>query len=384
MGPKPIEIFRPGNHTATNGKRLEFSEDMMAASAAAYDPGLHEAPIVVGHPKSDAPAYGWISGVSYAEGSMTAQPHQVNPDFAEQVRSGAFKKVSASFYPPNSESNPVPGVYYLRHVGFLGAQPPALKGLKQVNFADGDADIVTIEFGEYEDRTVARMFRRLREFILAKHGQEDADNTLPGYEIDLLAEEAGKNDDPAYAEPDPAPINLPNPTDEDEDMDKDAAARAAELEQREDALKQREAQFAEQAAAAHRARIDEFVSGLVDAGKVPPLRKAAMVAFMETLQDGDDSVIEFAEAGEDGKAVTVKKSQLQLFKDMAAAMPAIVSFGEVEGDEDPATIPSQIDVPNGYSVDRDRQRLHEEALAYAERHDIPYIDAAARVEQMRG
>jgi len=385
MAPTPIEIFRPGKHTATNGSRLEFTEDMLEASAAAYDPDVHEAPIVVGHPANDAPAYGWISGVSYAEGSLTAMPYQVNASFAEQVKRGAYKKVSASFYAPDSDANPVPGVYYLRHVGFLGAQPPALKGLRRVEFAGGDDGVVTVEFGEYEDRVVARMFRRLREFILAKHGQEDADTILPGYEIDLLAEEAGRTDAPAYAERTPAPPTPAASKQEDDDMTNaaEAAARAAELDEREAAIRQREAEFAERDATTRRTQIADFVSGLVEKGQVPALRKPAMVAFMETLRDGAEGAVEFAEAGDDGKEVPVKKSQLQLFKDMVAAMPALVSFGEVEGDEQPATIASAVVAPTGYTVDRDRQALHEEALAYAEQHNIPYIDAAMRVELRR-
>ena len=43
---------------------------------------------------------------------------------------GLYKKVSASFYSPDSKINPEPGKWSLRHVALLGAQPPAIKGLK--------------------------------------------------------------------------------------------------------------------------------------------------------------------------------------------------------------------------------------------------------------
>ena len=61
------------------------------------------------------------------------------------VAAGAFKKISASFYSPSSPQNPVPGVYYLRHVGFLGAQPPAVKGLRNPAFADGEDGVISFE-----------------------------------------------------------------------------------------------------------------------------------------------------------------------------------------------------------------------------------------------
>ncbi len=142
---KPLHIFKPGRHTAMSGAVLAFSESDLAASAAAYDPALHEAPIVVGHPVLDAPAYGWVKSVSFAADGLQAEPHQVDAAFAEMVAAGRFKKISASFFPPDAPSNPVPGVYYLRHVGFLGAQPPAVKGLRAPSFAEGEG-AVTLEF----------------------------------------------------------------------------------------------------------------------------------------------------------------------------------------------------------------------------------------------
>ena len=132
---KPIQIFKPGRHTAMSGAVLEFSAADLAASAAAYDPAKHEAPIVVGHPTLDAPAYGWIKGLAYADSALDAQPDQVDAAFAEMVAAGRFKKISASFYAPDAPGNPVPGVYYLRHVGFLGAAAPAVKGLRAPSFA---------------------------------------------------------------------------------------------------------------------------------------------------------------------------------------------------------------------------------------------------------
>lgn len=57
---KHLHIFKPGRQTAMSGVTLDFSESDLEASARAYDPAKHEAPIVIGHPKHDAPAYGWV------------------------------------------------------------------------------------------------------------------------------------------------------------------------------------------------------------------------------------------------------------------------------------------------------------------------------------
>jgi hypothetical protein len=145
---KTLEIFRAGSHTAMSGQTLEFTEEALRATAAAYDPSIHEAPLVVGHPKHDAPAFGWIDAVIANGQSLAAEPVQVEPTFKEWVDQGRYKKISASFYDPKSPQNPVPGVYYLRHVGFLGAMPPAIKGMKPIELAEGEEGIITIEFGE--------------------------------------------------------------------------------------------------------------------------------------------------------------------------------------------------------------------------------------------
>ena len=67
---KPLHISRAGRHTASCGTALDFDETTLQASAAAYDPAVHEAPIVVGHPRDNGPAFGWIKGLSFDEGNL--------------------------------------------------------------------------------------------------------------------------------------------------------------------------------------------------------------------------------------------------------------------------------------------------------------------------
>lgn len=72
---KIIEIFRTGRQTASSGEALSFTEADLKASASAYDPTLHEAPIVVGHPRGNSPAYGWIKSISFLPaGTLTHPP----------------------------------------------------------------------------------------------------------------------------------------------------------------------------------------------------------------------------------------------------------------------------------------------------------------------
>lgn len=143
---KPFEIFRTGTHTSLNGQTREFSESDLDTIAGSYNPAEHEAPIVIGHPELNAPAYGWIDKLRRVGDRLIAFPKQVSNQFSELVKSGAFKKRSISITPDLK----------LNHVGFLGAAAPAVKGLKDVEFSENQNEInyasfELSEFDEYEE-----------------------------------------------------------------------------------------------------------------------------------------------------------------------------------------------------------------------------------------
>lgn len=325
----PIEIFRPGAHTAMSGEALAFSADDLAATAAAYDPSLHEAPIVVGHPRHDAPAYGWVGTLAVQEGALAATPVQVDPAFAELVGAGRFKKVSASFYRPDAPGNPKPGVWYLRHVGFLGAQPPAVKGLRPVAFSDSDEDTVTVDLAEPGDlswaiRIIAEALRGLRDRLVEQDGAEKADAVLPSWRLEDLVQIAGRIQPPvtpAFSEAiNLEPKLMPDPDrsaldDERRQLDEDRQRFAAE-----------QAAFAEARRAARRADHEGFVDRLVAEGRIAPGLKPGLVAFMDRL-DADQAV-----AFGEGQA---EQTPLAWFRGLLAQSGKIVEFGEAApaGDE---------------------------------------------------
>lgn len=366
-----------------NGEALSFGEAELQATAGAYDPALHEAPIVVGHPQADAPAYGWIAGLAFADGKLTATPSQIAPEFAELVGAGRFKKVSASFYKPDAAANPKPGAFYLRHVGFLGAQPPAVKGLKPIEFADGEDGTVTVEFGDYIDRSMARVLRRLRDFIIEKFSLEDADEALPSWEVESIQEEALQ---PEPAKPEPAFAEPAKPSKEDSVTDKELADREAALKEREEKAVKDAAEFAErekkQAAAERKLAEGDagiFLDGLTAEGRFPPGHRDAMASFMAGLDDAGDA-LEFGE-GEDGKPV--KLSQRGYVKAFLKSMPKQIEFAEVSGGANRHdAAPADFAVPEGFSVDPAQMAQHREALAFMEKHDgVTYIDAAKAVSR---
>lgn len=131
-----IEIFRAGNHVSDSGESYAFTPNDIAGMASSYNPDLREAPLTLGHPKNDLPAYGWVKELQApGDGRLLMKASHVDPQFAQMVQERRFAKRSASFYPPKHPSNPAPGKWYLRHVAWLGAQQPAIAGMKDIQSA---------------------------------------------------------------------------------------------------------------------------------------------------------------------------------------------------------------------------------------------------------
>ena len=149
MTSKLFNIFRAGTFTAMKGQQMAFSEGDLQKMVAAYDPKRRPAPLVLGHPEDDQPAMGQVQKLFFKEGRLYAQA-MVGAALEQLVKDRRFANISASFLTPFADDNPTPGAYYLKHVGFLGAHPPAVKGLEPLKFAARDDGVC---FGEAESIT---------------------------------------------------------------------------------------------------------------------------------------------------------------------------------------------------------------------------------------
>ena len=133
---KDIHIFSPGTQTSAQGVTREFTKKDLKEIADTYNPGVHEAPIRIGHEDNDkVPSWGWVKGVKLKGSDLYAEV-EFSPLMEEFVDNKLYTKVSASFYSPESKINPEPGNWSLRHVAMLGAQPPAVKGLKGFAYSE--------------------------------------------------------------------------------------------------------------------------------------------------------------------------------------------------------------------------------------------------------
>lgn len=330
--PDSIEIFRAGRHIDDQGVARDFTQADLDAIAAGYDPALHEAPLTVGHPQHDRPAYGWVAGVQAGGGRLSITPRDAEPQFAEMVIQRRFPKRSAAFYPPEHPKNPTPGRWYLRHVGFLGAQPPAVPGLKEITAQFADDAAGTVCFSEAD--TVG--------------------GPQPTQEHRIMTEE----EKAALARAEKA-----------EGEAKAAAERAATAEAKAKAASDQLAQFAEQQRTQRHASHVAFCEGLAaaegeHAGKLLPKDVQVAAAALDLLADAQP--VEFAEGD------TVRKvSPVEWLKQHMAGRVPVVQFGEFA--------PGNAGADTRSADNLSDAEIDKRAKAYAANHNVSYAEALGAV-----
>jgi len=328
--PVGIEVFRAGTRTADDGSVHTITAADLVASAAAYDPNVHEAPHTVGHPKHNAPAYGWIERFAVQDGVLQiAANKQVEPQFAEMVAAGRVKKRSISFYHPNDPSNPKPGIWYPRHVAWLGAQPPSVKGLKDVNFSEDDAAGAVCFSEPVIPVTTTPVTPQEPDDM-----NEELQKQLAKAQADLKAAQ-----DAAVA----------------------AQADAATHKKAADAAQAQATSFAEKARTERHAGFVSFAEAQVSAGKLLPKDKDMAVATLQAL--ADSAPLEFAEGD-----TTRKVSPAQWLQDLISrALPAI-SFGEFA----PGNVTQ---IQPGAARGKTDAEIDQAADAYMRQHKVDYAEA---------
>jgi hypothetical protein len=125
---------------------------------------------VIGHPEHDAPAFGWVAALRRAGDTLQAKLRQVAPQLEALVGQGQFKKRSVAFY------RTATGLA-LRHLGFLGAMPPEVKGLRDLQlceFRDSGA-FVGFEFQDFGMDGAGLTIRKLIEAIAAERNMSFAE-----------------------------------------------------------------------------------------------------------------------------------------------------------------------------------------------------------------
>jgi hypothetical protein len=201
MIPK-IAIFRAGCHRDSRGVERCYSvADLDRMAAGVTDPIPH----VITHKELYSPFSYARSPLVWREGDLLyADAVEPQAEFAAMV---ADKRLfSRSIRVAHTPEGP-----RIQHIAWLGAEPPAVEGLPPVDYAAGGevVDFAAPEEQAMQAVTLSTMMRRMREFLIAKFGVEEADKVMPEYDLrDLdrysqtLLEETRNPDAPAsYSAP---------------------------------------------------------------------------------------------------------------------------------------------------------------------------------------
>lgn len=297
-----IPVFRTGTHTDSNGNTRIWGENDLDSIVSKYDPSHHEAPIVIGHPKDNSPAWGWIESLKREGDILLAKPKNLINEFVDMLKKGMFKKRSISIYPDGT----------LRHIGFLGAIPPSVKGLPDINFKGGEK-YTSIEFEENlqanrKEAKIMKFFEWLKSLAQKEGVQlEDLPATFSEADLKTAAEKAAK-----------------------EEREK-AAAEFTEAQKKKDTeYAEREKKLKDAEVAAKKKAISDFCEGLKKKGiLIPAMEKLGMgiTSFMEQIAT-IETTIEF---GEDGKKE--KQTPLKFMQSFLTHLPKAIEFREVAGND---------------------------------------------------
>ena len=414
-----IEIFKAGKHTSSNGVTATYGVDFIQAVADNYNAnvGTHLAPLTLGHkPKSGDPAQAWFKSLRVNGDILEGELQDVNPEFSTTK----YKKVSSSFFLPDSPSNPTPGYPNLRHVAALGAETPAVAGLRNIEFSEDSTGVVEFSDGL---STQVGLFRSIREWIVSKFGTEEADKAVPAAEVEWLNTldvieqiddaveqttgtdstaapmEAAVEDDQAegaaVAEGDGAAASTaattitttttittsaassaatadssPESAAPAADFTADQAAHGtADFAAREAALAAREAEFAAREAAIKDAECMSFCEGLVSAGQLRPCDKDNAKKILASLYEVQGSV-DFSEA-------TIPLADA--FKQFLKGLPQLVEFGEVAAEDYAPTSPvAEFVAAPGYEVDARHLAEYSRLSRVAQERGISLAEAVAQ------
>ena len=134
-------IMVPGAYPIAEGRNVTFAEVDLRMMQTAYNelkPQRH-APLVVGHPEDDRPSHGYIDSLKLIDDKhLIGYGHEMSHGLHSGLREGLYRRYGAQFFAPDNPKNPVPGIWFLKHLGFIGPEPPVYRGelTTEVKFAE--------------------------------------------------------------------------------------------------------------------------------------------------------------------------------------------------------------------------------------------------------
>lgn len=311
------EIFRTGKHIASNGQEVNVTEKDLDEIVSNFSDKNPDVPIVIGHPKTNNPAYGWVDKLKREGDKLYACYKDVASEFEEWVKDGRYKTRSISL-----KDN------VLRHIGWLGAKPPAIKGLEAYQFEE---DENALSFSEdFKFTTIAQVLSNLRDFLIEKYGTEIADSVVANWRIEDLKQIDTKTEDEirAFCE---AIINPPEPDEQNEYSEPDP---------RDTVISELKQKLEQERADKRRSEHVQFAENAVLNGNITPAQKAFVTDFMEVCYSQGE--YEFSEGDE--------KSVNKRFKDFINSLKQVDFSETATGKKVELSTGEIVDFSDGVSI----------------------------------
>ena len=345
-----IDVCRAGTWRDLQGRDVRLDEDRLdriVAAHAAADP----APVVVGHPETDAPAYAWIDGLRRVGDRLQARLRDIAPAFREAVEAGRYAGRSIALQGDT-----------LRHLGFLGGRAPAVPGLAPTRFAAAPETVVAFA----EDDPV----------VVDDSEAGSPDETAPSHPDPLRTQGPTADEDGTGLVPLSAPAGRGG-----DDDNAALAEREAALAAREAALCAREAAAA---AGDRRREAEAALAPYVEAGRVLPAERAGLAALHAALREphagneGTDGVVAtIAFASPSGSEVRMQPAAI--LERFIEGLPRRVDYRTLAGGPVPGLAGAQEDT----GEDSERIAAEARALMAAEAERGLALTPAEAVDQAR-
>ena len=397
---KWCEIFRAGTHIDHNGKKVTVTTADIDKIISNFNEKNPDVPLVIGHPKVNSPAYGWVDKLKREGKTLLATFKDVSVEFAEWVNQGLYKTRSISLYEDNT----------LRHIGWLGAQPPAIKGLASYQFAENEEiqifDFSSADFREsgeslaaavckasernsqhpkprnehetptgdfsewqgqdgriiqrvdYKFQTIADILSDLRDLLIEKYDIETADKVIKSWRIDDLKhiDTKDKVEVAAFCEAMTAAYNKEQTMAKETTEQQTPPATPAEapktaenpvsdevqkvIDAKNEEINDLKAKLETEQAEKRKTEYSQFAEQLIKDGNISPSEKNTVIDLMEVC--GKSGTYDFAEGDE--------KSVLNRFKSLLKTCKH-VEFAEIAKQEGAEPFPKPtIDFSDGAAI----------------------------------
>ena len=331
---KWIDVFKVGEHTDSAGDTQKWTQEDLNEIVDLYnnqpEEERHRAPATAGKHQDDTSlvAYGWVKALKTEDGHLYAQFEKIDTDFFNMVNEGKFNTVSIALYPNK----------LLQHVAFLGAIPPAVKGLVPPMFSErGNA--TNFSYYRTKDFSENKGTNLMEEFIQAvvkelklKYGTEvaaDALAIMTRLQPEILP--AKEEDTPEPEAPETAPVKEEKKFSESEEFKALQIQVENEREAREKLQKQLQAE-----------RDAKYFSEKMNAGILLPkqikLAENVLTVIREPKESYHFSEGSQVQTGEDA------------FKEFINSMPKQIEFNEF------ATKKTQVEIDK---LDQIRKQIRE-------------------------